>query len=210
MSEENSLVYCSLCGSSNPSTFKFCSNCGAKLDQADALNSEPEPVKDSFFDQPKDSFFDQNTSSAYERAEAEIVSDGKVPITQDELNINYAASEEEYSAESFAPKTQYYSDSTYNNTNVTPDTNGNGGFAIASMVCGIISIVCCCLTWFSLILGIVAVVLGIIAINNKYDGKGMAIAGIITGGIGIFIWLIVLLATGSSMFASFVEELSGI
>lgn len=87
-------------------------------------------------------------------------------------------------------------------------TGGNSGFAIGSMICGIISILCCCLTWVSLILAIAAIVLGIIALKYQYDGRGMAIAGIVTGGIGIFIWLIVLLVAGSGFFTSLVEEFS--
>ncbi|MGN0376925.1 MAG: DUF4190 domain-containing protein [Suilimivivens sp.] len=200
MSEENGLIYCSQCGSSNPSTFKFCSNCGAKLEQP----------QNSVFDQQP-----QNTAPVYERAEAEIVSEGEIPLTQDELNINYDAEESgDYSSGSYASgnysasSPQYYSASNGNNSNVTAGSNGNSGFAIASMVCGIISLICCCLSWFSLVLGIAAVVLGVIALKHKYDGKGMAIAGIVTGGIGIFIWLIVMLVAGSGFFTSLVEELS--
>lgn len=191
MSEENNLSYCSQCGSANPSTFKFCSNCGAKLE----LSQEP--------------VSEQPEQPVYERADAEIVSEGRIPLTQDELNINYGTEEKgDYSSGSFStPNTQYYS-SNGNNFETTTISNGNSGFAIASMVCGIISIICCCFTWFSLVLGIAAVVLGIIALSNKYDGKGMAIAGIVTGGIGIFIWLIVLLAAGSDIFMSLIEELA--
>ena len=48
----------------------------------------------------------------------------------------------------------------------------------------------------------------IMALKYQYDGRGMAIAGIVTGGIGIFIWLIVLLVAGSGFFAALVEEFS--
>ena len=33
MSENNDLITCSHCGSQNPSTFRFCSNCGERLDE---------------------------------------------------------------------------------------------------------------------------------------------------------------------------------
>lgn len=79
-------------------------------------------------------------------------------------------------------------------------TSGKGqskGLGIASMVCGILSIVtiCCLGIIFSLygsiplVLGIVAVVLGIMQIV-KNESKGMAIAGVICGGIGIVLALI--------------------
>lgn len=56
------------------------------------------------------------------------------------------------------------------------------GFGIASMVLGIISLICCCVTAFSLIMGLLAVAFAITRMKIKPDG--FAIAGIITGGIG--------------------------
>jgi hypothetical protein len=55
------------------------------------------------------------------------------------------------------------------------------GMAIASMVCGILSVTICCGTG---LLAIVAIVLGIISIK-KPGCKGMALAGIICGAIGL-------------------------
>lgn len=81
---------------------------------------------------------------------------------------------------------------------VTPATNGKIGFAIASMCCGIASILCCCAWYLAIVLVICAIVFGIIALKNKYDGRGMAIAGLICGGIGflLFLFLIFCLALG--------------
>ena len=203
MSEEKDLIDCPKCGSANPSTFRFCSNCGVKLEQQKETSAmqaqDPEPLQV------------QPETPVYERADAEVVSEGKVPLTQDEININYGAEEEgTYSSgNSVAPNTQYYSASSSSSVvSSKTSTGGNSGFAIGSMICGIISILCCCLTWVSLILAIAAIVLGIIALKYQYDGRGMAIAGIVTGGIGIFIWLIVLLVAGSGFFTSLVEEFS--
>lgn len=53
------------------------------------------------------------------------------------------------------------------------------GFAIAGMVCGIISLFC-----FGFILGILGVVFGSIAKSKGYKG-GMATAGVVCGAIGI-------------------------
>ena len=209
MSEENGLIICPQCGSANPSTFRFCSNCGVKLEEsyasvAEQQHDDPAPAQQS----------ETTDEPVYEKADAEIVSEGKVPLTQDELHINYGAEEEgNYSSGSYSteynptPTTQYYSASDAGVSTASSKSGGNGGFAIASMICGIISILCCCLTWVSLVLGVAAVVLGIIALKYKYDGKGMAIAGIVTGGIGIFIWLIVILVSGSGFFQAFAEDL---
>lgn len=68
----------------------------------------------------------------------------------------------------------------FNNVN-TPSTNEpqNKGMAIASMVCGIVSIVLICCTYYiSIPCAIVGLVLGIMS-NKKYGKNGMAIAGIV-------------------------------
>lgn len=61
------------------------------------------------------------------------------------------------------------------------------GMAIASMVCGIVSLVLFWSWCLAIICAIVALVLGIIALVKKADGKGMAIAGVVTGGCGLLI-----------------------
>lgn len=77
-----------------------------------------------------------------------------------------------------------------NNTTVAKTSHGKG-FAITSMVCGIVSIVCCCATGLAVILAILALVFGIIAIVKKYPAKGMAIAGVVTGAVGVLAAIIV-------------------
>lgn len=59
------------------------------------------------------------------------------------------------------------------------------GLAIAAMICGILSIVTCCIIYVSLPLSIVAIILSIICLVKKKDGKGMAIAGLICGIVGL-------------------------
>ena len=80
-----------------------------------------------------------------------------------------------------------------------PVSNGNIGYSIASMVCGILSILCCCFTYLGIILAIAAIVLGIVSLKKNADGRGMAIAGLITGGVGAVLAIIVLImAAGAS------------
>ena len=64
----------------------------------------------------------------------------------------------------------------------------------------IFSIVCCCFTLFSAVLAVAAVVLGIITLCFKYDGKGMAIAGIATGGVGLVIVIFTMILSGSATY----------
>lgn len=66
------------------------------------------------------------------------------------------------------------------------------GFAIASMVIGIVSSLACYLGIFT---GVLGLVLGLVALSQiraapeRIGGKGMAIAGIVTSTIAIVIWV---------------------
>ena len=81
------------------------------------------------------------------------------------------------------------------------------GLAIGSLVCGIVSLVCCCCSgWFSLILGGVAILLAILSKKGQ-KMSGMALGGLICGIIGAAFGVIAVIA---SLFvltdASFMEE----
>jgi hypothetical protein len=71
-----------------------------------------------------------------------------------------------------------------------PPQQGSPGLAIASMICGILSIPTCCCLLLNGPLSLAAVVMGgMVLANPNAGGKGMAVAGVITGGIGL-LWLI--------------------
>lgn len=73
--------------------------------------------------------------------------------------------------------------------------------AIASMVMGIVSIPLLFIRLIGFISGcvlaVIAIVLGIVSLNkiskNKMEGKGMAIAGIVTGGVTILLFIILII-----------------
>ena len=75
---------------------------------------------------------------------------------------------------------------------------GNQGFAIAGMVLGIVSLVCCCSGYFALVLGIIGFILSLVSLIQKKPGKGMAITGIVCSSIA-FILIIVLTVIGNSV-----------
>ena len=190
MSEE--MKYCTQCGSENNANSKFCSNCGAKMEIAESV--QPETV-DNVYAQG----LPEETTTTYETVkEAEEI---KPEPIQEEIKINY----DNDSQGGFSSAYNNYDDNSRYSTFDTATTStqyyssvptaetvsgGNIGVAIASVVCGILSLLCCCLTWFSFLLAAAAIALGIITIVKKYDGKGMAIAGIVTGGIGLLIFII--------------------
>lgn len=65
------------------------------------------------------------------------------------------------------------------------------GFSIASMVLGIVSLVCFCYCYISIPSSILAIIFGIL--GKKKGGKGMAIAGLVLGIIAIALFIILIL-----------------
>lgn len=65
------------------------------------------------------------------------------------------------------------------------------GFCIASMVLGIIALVLFCVWYLSIPCAILAVIFGILGIKSK--GKGMAIAGLVTGSIGLVVSVLIII-----------------
>ena len=72
-----------------------------------------------------------------------------------------------------------------------PAPKGTSGMAIASLICGIVSLLSFCFWPLSVPLGILALILGFIArskINRgEATGGALAMAGIVTGAIGMLI-----------------------
>lgn len=207
MSEERK-TFCTECGTENSSNSKFCSNCGSKLEvAAPVVEAAPEtdtitvetPVMDAL---------------AADAAQAETTYTGDVtpysaetpyeqaaPATE-EIQINYAQDNGTFSSNTYEAQPQYYTAEP-----VEPIKKGNKGFAIASLICGILSVICCCLGCFSLVLAIAAVGLGIVTLACKYDGKGMAIAGIVLGGVGIIMFIATIAIGASDGYNEMMEEI---
>ena len=79
-------------------------------------------------------------------------------------------------------------------SNATAVELKNSGFAIASMVCGIVG-----LFVFGVILGTLAIIFGVIALNkinerpNELKGLCQAKAGIVCGCVAIVLWIILII-----------------
>lgn len=63
------------------------------------------------------------------------------------------------------------------------------GLAIASMVLGILSLVLMCIA-IGYVLAIIGIILGIISLVQHYGGKGMAIAGVTTSAVTLFLLVV--------------------
>lgn len=86
------------------------------------------------------------------------------------------------------------------------------GFAVASLVLGIIGVLSsCCCTFLSLPLGIIGTILGIVGCTKKNVSKGIAIAGIILSVISVLIsvvcMLIIILSYGSLNYSDFYYDI---
>ena len=68
-------------------------------------------------------------------------------------------------------------------TPVPVATGPTNGLAIAALIVGIVAFLSGWIPFWGFIVGVAAVVLGVIALK-KPGGKGMAIAGLVTGGLG--------------------------
>ena len=64
------------------------------------------------------------------------------------------------------------------------------GFCITSMVLGIVALVFFCVWYISIPCAILAIIFGILGIKSK--GKGMAIAGLVTGSIGLVVSVLII------------------
>lgn len=65
------------------------------------------------------------------------------------------------------------------------------GFCIASMVLGIVALVFFCLWYISIPCGILAIIFGILGLKSV--NRGMAIAGLVTGSIGLIISTLIII-----------------
>lgn len=73
------------------------------------------------------------------------------------------------------------------NVNQEPEQKG---LSIAAMVLGILSMTCCC-GGIGVFMGIAAIIMGVI--GKKKGGRGMGIAGIVCGSIGVIVSILYLI-----------------
>lgn len=91
-------------------------------------------------------------------------------------------------------------------SSVAPEEKQSNVFAIISMIAGIVSILCCCFGAVGIVIAVAAVVLGIISIKKEEPKKGMAIAGIVCGGVGLIL-AVVIIAAGTAFMDTYMEML---
>lgn len=90
----------------------------------------------------------------------------------------------------------------------TQQPSGPKVFSVLSFIFGLVSVLCCCLYWFSGIMSVAAVTFGILALAKKQAAKGMAITGLILGGLGIII-LSIMVSGGNILCENIFNEIIG-
>lgn len=90
-----------------------------------------------------------------------------------------------------------------------PKKSAGNGLAIASMVCGIVAFVICCVDYIMLALGIAAIVLAVVSRSQNGKFSGMAIAGLVLGIIAVVFSLISIIcdALYGSQITGYFEDL---
>jgi len=90
-----------------------------------------------------------------------------------------------------------------------PVTSVHKGLAIAAMIVGIFAFLLGIIPFLGFILGVTAVVFGAIGLKHK-ESKGMAISGIVLGGLGTLASIVtsIMLFIGFSMFATMIPWLA--
>lgn len=73
------------------------------------------------------------------------------------------------------------------NTSGYPIRSRANGFAIASLILGIASIVTCCFGLFSIPLGALSILFAVLSRKNRTGMPGMSIAGIVTSVFGMLL-----------------------
>lgn len=80
------------------------------------------------------------------------------------------------------------------------------GWSVASMVLGIISVVCCCVGWIGFITSVLAIVFAVVSrVNLKYF-DGMSIAGLVLGIFGLVMGIMMIWVTYGPM-AEMLDEI---
>ncbi len=168
-------MFCTQCGAQQEDNARFCTVCGAALQQA-----EPTPVA---VEQPA-------PAPVVEQPAPAPVVEQPAPAPQQPV---YTQPTQPAQPVYTQPAQPVYGQP------VQPQQKVPGkGLAIAGMVLGIVSLVT---FWcYGFITGILAIVFGGVAKGKGYKG-GMGTAGIVCGAISIGIWLVMFLIAGSAVAA---------
>ena len=158
-------MYCNKCGNLVQEEDLFCSKCGNKINK---IENEEVIIEDK-------SVANYNMYSYNDTTPKENIIIGESFYNQQDNNND---------------SNQYYNYQG-NQSNSMNQKKETVGFAITSMVLGIISILFTCSYIYGSILSILALIFGIIHLRTKKSGNGMAVAGVTTAAVSLAIKIII-------------------
>ncbi|MCI8484842.1 MAG: DUF4190 domain-containing protein [Lachnospiraceae bacterium] len=137
---------------------------------------------------------ENNSQQSYEPQQENHFQPDLSSQSQDNNQQNYSSQmennyQQNYNSQTENNNQQNYNSQGYNNDNYNQYEQPSSGFGIASMVCGILALVTCCLWCTCIPLAVVSIVLGILQIQ-KGTAKGMSIAGIVCSAIALILFFI--------------------
>ena len=177
------------------------------------------PIPSPFGDAPKESYEQPSSplpsNPPFKEPEASPFGDQSNPFNQPSFNqgenINQNMQQQDWNPPP-APDSGWQNQNVGQNTPFQPPAAGGGQnqtLPIISLVLGIISICC----YISPLTGIAALITGFLGMKNannnpnQYGGKGLAIAGMITGGVflllGLLYWVLIFLGVAMGSFSRF-------
>ena len=185
---------CKNCGTQNKDTSLFCEGCGARLEERVAetpVVEEPAaPVAPPVTETPatEATVHEPKVQPAFDGRPADIRTpegtfSGQTGQTEPQQNVLYQQPTQQ-NAYQQPVQQNVYQQPAYNSVPQEPEKKSGNWMTITSLILSILSILCCCLDAFALILAIASIVLAIIALVQHKGNKGMAIASLIVGIIG--------------------------
>ncbi|GIH11680.1 hypothetical protein Rhe02_97470 [Rhizocola hellebori] len=95
-----------------------------------------------------------------------------------------------------------------------PAATGTNGLSLASMITGIVSVILgCCCPFLGIPAAGTAMVLGFLGLKQTRErgqsGRGMAIAGIATGGVGLLIGIVMAILGATDAMTGWMDDLNG-
>ena len=173
-------------------------------DEKDFMTNENEPTVEKEWNAADEKAQETAAEAAPEQQSAP--QEDAAPVQPDNSTQTYSAqptvppvyAQQNYNgANQYAQQQNYYAPT-------TPIKNTEAhGMAVASMVLGIVGIVCCCCCGLGLIASVIGLILGIVA-KSRGNNEGFSLAGIILNAIGlafgilgIMYWIAVIRETGS-------------
>lgn len=104
-------------------------------------------------------------------------------------------------ADGYAAESKYFQNERKERLSMN-ESGGGAGFAITSMVLGIVALVTsCCIPYLPALLALLGVIFAGVSLSGKKAGKGMAIAGLVCSIISL-VPTIIVIVSGAALMSS--------